>query len=65
MRDGTFGEDASLTRTGKLPTVLALLRACVISRLRLDQFGNVAKETRRLQVQPLDYLHMLGPAAFG
>jgi predicted transposase YbfD/YdcC len=62
VRDVTFGEDASLVRTGKLPTVLALLRTCVISRLRLDQVGNIAKETRRLKAQPADCLRLLGLA---
>lgn len=62
VRDVTFGEDRSLVRTGKLPTVLALLRTCVINRLRLDQVGNIAKETRRLQAQPLDCLRLLGLA---
>jgi predicted transposase YbfD/YdcC len=62
VRDVTFGEDASLVRTGKLPTVLALLRTCVISRLRLDQVQNVAKETRRLKAQPADCLRLLGLA---
>ena len=60
VRDATFGEDASLVRTGKLPTVLALLRTCVISRLRLDQVANLAKETRRLKAQPADCLRLLG-----
>jgi hypothetical protein len=34
-RDVVFGEDASRARTGTLPEALALLRAAVISRLRL------------------------------
>jgi hypothetical protein len=35
VRDVVFGEDASRARTGTLPEALALLRAAVISRLRL------------------------------
>ena len=35
VRDVVFGEDASRARSGALPEALALLRAAVISRLRL------------------------------
>jgi predicted transposase YbfD/YdcC len=60
IRDVTFGEDASLIRTGKLPQVLALLRTVVISRLRADGAGNIARETRRLAAQTWDCLRLLG-----
>jgi len=39
-------EDASRVRAGKLPTVPALLRSCVISRLRWEQVRSLAEETR-------------------
>lgn len=62
IRDVTFGEDASLVRTGKLPQVLALLRTTAISRLRADGVKNLAKETRRLAAQAWDCLRLLGIA---
>jgi predicted transposase YbfD/YdcC len=63
IRDVTFGEDASLVRTGKLPQVLALFRAVAISRLRADGVLNIAKETRRLAAQAGDCLRLLGITA--
>ena len=63
IRDVTFGEDASLVRTGKLPQVLALLRATAISRFRADGVVNIAKETRRLAAQATDCLRLLGIAS--
>ena len=63
IRDVTFGEDASLVRTGKLPQVLALFRAATISRLRMDGINNIAKETRRLAAQAADCLRLLGITA--
>ena len=60
IRDVTFGEDASLVRTGNLPQVLALFRAAAISRLRADGVTNIAKETRRLAAQARDCLRLLG-----
>jgi predicted transposase YbfD/YdcC len=60
IRDVTFGEDACLVRTGKLPQVLALLRSLAISRLRMDGVANIAKETRRLATQAADCLRLLG-----
>jgi predicted transposase YbfD/YdcC len=60
IRDVTFGEDASLVRTGKIPQVLALLRAAAISRFRADGVANIAKETRRLMGQAWDCLRLLG-----
>ncbi len=62
IRDVTFGEDASLVRTGKLPQVLALLRAIAISRFRADGVTNIARETRRLAAQADDCLRLLGVA---
>jgi predicted transposase YbfD/YdcC len=63
IRDVTFGEDASLVRTGQLPQVLALLRTAVISRLRADGVTNIAKETRRLAAQVGDCFRLLGLSA--
>lgn len=63
IRDVTFGEDASLVRTGKIPQVLALFRAVAISRFRADGVVNIAKETRRLAAQAWDCLRLLGLAA--
>ena len=60
IRDVTFGEDASLVRTGRLPQVLALLRATAISRFRADGVTNIARETRRLAAQAEDCLRLLG-----
>ena len=63
IRDVTFGEDASLVRSGKLPQVLALFRAAAISRFRADGVTNIARETRRLAAQAWDCLRLLGIAA--
>jgi len=60
IRDVTFGEDASLVRTGKIPQVLALFRATAISRFRAEGVVNIAKETRRLTAQAADCLRLLG-----
>jgi predicted transposase YbfD/YdcC len=62
IRDVTFGEDASTVRTGKIPQVLALFRAAVISRFRADGVTNIAQETRRLAAQARDCLRLLGLA---
>jgi hypothetical protein len=62
IRDVTFGEDASLAHSGKLPQVLTLLRTVAISRLRAEGVTNIARETRRLAVQAWDCLRLLGLA---
>jgi len=41
VRDVVFGEDASRTRTGTLPEVLALLRAVVMARFRLASMPGI------------------------
>jgi hypothetical protein len=41
VRDVVFAEDASRTRTGLLPEVLALLRAAVITRCRLASLDSI------------------------
>jgi predicted transposase YbfD/YdcC len=60
IRDVTFGEDASLSHTGKIPQVLALCRATVISRFRAEGVVNIAKKTRRVSAQAADCLRLLG-----
>lgn len=62
VRDVTFGEDASLVRTGKIPQVLAVFRAMAITRFRADGVTNIARETRRLAAQSGDCLRLLGLA---
>jgi hypothetical protein len=42
VRDVTYGEDASRTRTGNAPRVMATLRNLAISLLRLDEITNIA-----------------------
>ena len=63
IRDVTFGEDASLVRTGKIPQVLALFRTTTISRFRAEGVTNIARETRRLAAQAGDCLRLLGITA--
>jgi predicted transposase YbfD/YdcC len=62
VRDVTFGEDASLARTGKIPQVLALLRTAVLNCLRREEVTNIARERRRLSLQTGDCLRLLGIA---
>lgn len=60
VRDVTFGEDASLIRTGKLPQTLALFRTVAINCLRRTGARNIARETRRLAARPWECLCHLG-----
>jgi predicted transposase YbfD/YdcC len=46
VRDTTFAEDASTTRTGNLPRVMATLRNLATSTLRQDGRTNIAAATR-------------------
>jgi predicted transposase YbfD/YdcC len=46
VRDVTFDEDRSQTRTGHLPRVMASLRNLVIGLLRLEGWSNIAEATR-------------------
>ena len=48
VRDVVFAEDASRVRTGPLPEVLALLRAIVITRLRLASMDRITEARSRL-----------------
>jgi len=47
VRDVVFGEDASRTRTGMLPEVLALLRAVVMARFRLAGMDGITAARSR------------------
>jgi hypothetical protein len=47
VRDVTMGEDANRTRAGSGPQVLAALRNLAVSKLRLDEAGNIAAALRR------------------
>ena len=60
VRGVTFGEHASLMRTGKVPRVMAVLRAMVITRFLADGVTNIARETRRLAAQVEGCLRLLG-----
>lgn len=46
VRDVTFGEDLSQTRTGQAPRVMATLRNAAISLLRLAGWDNIAQALR-------------------
>lgn len=46
VRDVTFGEDISQTRTGQAPRIMATLRNTAISLLRLAGWDNIAKALR-------------------
>jgi hypothetical protein len=56
VRDVTMGEDANRTRTGSGPQVLAALRNLAISKLRLDEVGNIAAGLRRNAARVRDLL---------
>jgi hypothetical protein len=51
-----MGEDANRTRTGSGPQVLAALRNLAISKLRLDEVGNIAAGLRRNAARVRDLL---------
>ena len=46
IRDGTFTEDASTARTGRLPRAIASLRNLAIGALRLTGHANIAAALR-------------------
>lgn len=60
VRDTTFAEDASTTRTGSLPRVMASLRNLAISVLRQDGRTNIATATRHHARHPSRPLTALG-----
>lgn len=56
VRDVTMGEDASRTRVGSGPQVLAALRNAAISHLRLTGVANIAAGLRRNAARVRDLL---------
>ncbi len=52
MRDVTFGEDASLVRTGKVPQVLAVFRGMAMTRFRADGVTNIARGPGAWRLKP-------------
>lgn len=60
VRDTTFAEDASTTRTGSLPRVMASLRNLAISVFRQDDHTNIAAACRYTARDPQRPLTALG-----
>ncbi|MFF8996368.1 ISAs1 family transposase [Streptomyces sp. NPDC014983] len=60
VRDTTFAEDASTTRTGSLPRVMASLRNLAISVFRQDDHTNIAAACRHTARDPQRPLTALG-----
>ncbi|MFF5161593.1 transposase [Streptomyces sp. NPDC000348] len=60
VRDTTFTEDASTTRTGSLPRVMASLRNLAISVFRQDDHTNIAAACRYTARDPQRPLTALG-----
>jgi len=56
----TYGEDASLVRTGTAPHALAALRNLALGLLRLNGATNIAAACRRYAAQPALALHAVG-----
>jgi hypothetical protein len=59
VRDVSFGEDASTTRTGNAPTNLATIRSAVINTLR-DAGYPYIPEGRRDHTVPADAVRLHG-----
>lgn len=60
VRDVTYGEDHSQTRTGNAPRAMATLRNLAISALRLTGTDNIAKAFRHLARDAARPLEILG-----
>lgn len=60
VRDVTFGEDASQTRLGNGPQVMAALRNTVIGLIRSTGTHRIASALRRYAVRTQDALELLG-----
>lgn len=60
VRDTAFAEDASTTRTGDLPRVMATLRNLAVSTPRQDGRTNIAAATRHHARHPHRPLATLG-----
>jgi hypothetical protein len=56
VRDVTLGEDASRTRSGSGPQLLAALRNLAVSKLRLDGVTSIAAGLRRNAARVKDLL---------
>ncbi|MGH3949956.1 MAG: transposase, partial [Pseudonocardiaceae bacterium] len=59
VRDVTYGEDASLVRTGNGPRAMASLRNLAISMLRLAGATNIAHALRHQAWDPLRPVKLL------
>jgi predicted transposase YbfD/YdcC len=59
VRDVTFDEDRSQTRSGSLPQVMAALRNTAIGLIRLSGRGNVAAACRYYAARPWDAVALL------
>lgn len=60
VRDVVLGEDASRVRTGSLPEALALLRAAVLSRLRLAGMDAITAARSQASANPQIALFLVG-----
>jgi predicted transposase YbfD/YdcC len=63
VRDVTFGEDLSQTRTGGGPRMMASLRNVVISVLRLAGHDNIARALRYMARDPNRALNLLATSS--
>lgn len=59
VRDVTFDEDRSQTRSGSLPQVMAALRNTAIGLIRLSGRGNVAAACRYYAARPWEAVALL------
>lgn len=59
VRDVTFDEDRSQTRSGSLPQVMAALRNTAIGLIRLAGHGNVAAACRYYAARPWEAVALL------
>ncbi len=60
VRDVTFGEDHSQVRKGNLPQVMAALRNCIISLLRLLGFRFIPDAFGRFAARPMEAFAAIG-----
>ena len=59
VRDVTFGEDTSASRTGRGPANLATIRAAIIAAIKDASYLHVP-EGRRDHTTPAEILHLHG-----
>jgi predicted transposase YbfD/YdcC len=62
VRDVTFDEDRSATRTATTPQVMATLRNAALNLHRLDGATNIAEACRTTAFDPTRGAHLLNPA---